>query len=61
MVKRWGNLTKCPVRRPKRRYEVNLMMNLQDKGKTFPVHAIKSYRWSRVTAPLLLNLGNRWE
>jgi hypothetical protein len=40
MVKQWGNLIKCPVR-PKMRYEVNVMMNLQDKGKIFYVHAKK--------------------
>jgi hypothetical protein len=44
MVKHWGNITKCPVRRPKRRYEDNLMMNLQDQGKIFPVQFIKAYR-----------------
>jgi hypothetical protein len=38
VVKHWENLTKYPVRRPKRRYEVNLMINLQDKDKIFLVH-----------------------
>jgi hypothetical protein len=28
------------------------------KGKLFPVHAMKAYRVSRGTAPLVLNLGN---
>lgn len=30
------------------------MMNLQDKGKIFYVHAKKAYRWSRGTIPLIL-------
>jgi hypothetical protein len=33
-----GKPHKSPVRRPKRRYEVNLMMNLQNKDKIFLVH-----------------------
>jgi len=62
MVKHWRNPTKCPVR-PKGKYEFNVMMNFQDKGKIFYVHAkkTKAYRWSRGTTPIILNLGTRWE
>jgi hypothetical protein len=34
--------------------------SVQMKGKILPVHAVKAYRWSRGTAPLILNLGTRW-
>jgi hypothetical protein len=60
MAKYWGNRTKCPVR-PKRRYEVNPMMNFQYKGKIFYAHAKEAYRWSRGSIPLILNLGTRRE
>jgi len=29
-------------------------------GKVVPVHVTKPHRGSRGTAPLILNLGNRW-
>jgi hypothetical protein len=32
-----------------------------DKGKIVPVHVMKAYRWSRSTAPLVLNLSIRWK
>ena len=31
------------------------------KGKVIPVHAMKAYRGSGSAAPLILNLGTRWE
>ena len=31
------------------------------KGKIVPVHTMKAYRWSRSTAPLILNLSIRWK
>jgi hypothetical protein len=32
-----------------------------NKGKAFPLHAIKAYRGIRGIAPLILNLGTRWK
>jgi hypothetical protein len=34
--------------------------NLIQKGKIFPVQAMKAYMGRRVTTPLILNLGTRW-
>jgi len=33
---------------------------LTQKGKVFPVQAIKAYMGRRGTAPIILNLGTRW-
>jgi len=33
---------------------------LIQKGKVFPVQAIKAYMRRRGTAPLIFNLGTRW-
>jgi hypothetical protein len=33
---------------------------LNKKDKVFPVHAMKTYRGRRGTAPLVLNIGTRW-
>jgi len=30
------------------------------KGKVFPVHTMKTYRWSGDTAPRIPYLGTRW-
>jgi hypothetical protein len=30
------------------------------KGEAFLVHTVKTYRWSRGIAPLILNLDTRW-
>jgi hypothetical protein len=44
---------------------VKAMINYQlgcgkGTGKHCPVHAMKAYKWSRGTAPLILNLCTRW-
>jgi hypothetical protein len=31
------------------------------RGILPPFHAVKAYRGSRVIAPLILNLGNKWK
>ena len=31
------------------------------KGKLPPLHSVKAYRRSRVIAPLVLKLGNKWK
>jgi hypothetical protein len=31
------------------------------KGEFVSVHFIKAHRWSRGKAPIILNLGARWE
>jgi hypothetical protein len=35
-------------------------VDLLCKGEYVPVHAMKAYRGSRFVAPLILNLGTRW-
>ena len=37
-----------------------LQVNIKIKMKSLPLHATKACRGSRGTAPLILNLGNRW-
>jgi hypothetical protein len=36
------------------------VLELWQKGKVFPVHAMKAYRRNAGRAPLILNLGTRW-
>jgi hypothetical protein len=51
MVKREG---KTPVGRHRRGWELKLQTYI------FPFHAVKANKASRGTAPLILNLENRW-
>ena len=36
------------------------VLELWQKGKVFPVHAMKAYRRNAGIATLILNLGTRW-